>query len=124
MKPLRSLSSSEAKSNLGEVLGSLAAGGPVEITRNGRAVAVLSAADGDVRSANRHRLAELAGLYARGAVSWRKVEEDTGAAFGELLLELGRQGLALPLATAAKRPAQAEVFRQVLRQAAQARLAR
>jgi prevent-host-death family protein len=114
MEHFRSITSSEAKAAFGEVLGSLAAEGPVEITRNGRPVAFLVAPAADLRPANRHRLVELAKLYSDGAVSWRKVEEDTGASFGELLLELGRQALSLPTATAAKRPAQVALFHEAL----------
>ena len=114
MEHFRSITSSEVKATFGEVLGSLAVEGPVEITRNGRPVAFLAAPSADLRPANRHRLVELAKLYSDGAVSWRKLEEDTGASFGELLLELGRQALSLPKATAAKRAAQAALFHEAL----------
>ncbi|HYN61863.1 MAG TPA: type II toxin-antitoxin system prevent-host-death family antitoxin [Rubrivivax sp.] len=43
MSQPRSLTASEAKGNLGQVLGTLVSEGPVEITRNGRLVAVISA---------------------------------------------------------------------------------
>ena len=39
---LRSITSSEAKSNLGELLASLGSQGAVEITRNGKPVGILS----------------------------------------------------------------------------------
>ena len=42
MNTVRTITSSDAKANLGEVLGSLASQGPIEITRNGRLVGVLT----------------------------------------------------------------------------------
>ncbi|GAC1530694.1 MAG: hypothetical protein NVS2B4_09690 [Ramlibacter sp.] len=118
MEHLRSITSSDAKASLGEVLGSLASEGPVEITRNGRPVGVLSAPAASERLTNRAKLADLAKLYASGVISWPKVSEESGASFGELLVELGRQTLSLPVVTAPKRPAQAAVFHEALRQGA------
>ena len=118
MEHLRSISSSDAKASLGEVLGSLAMEGPIEITRNGRPVAILSAPAFSGRQINPSKLADLARLYASGVISWAKVSEETGAAFGELLMELGRQGLSLPVVKAPKRPAQAALFHESLRREA------
>ena len=64
------------------------------------------------------RLAELAPLYAAGNVTWRQIADETGAAFGDLLQELGRQGLKLPRANAPKTPAQQRLFEQMLKRAA------
>lgn len=44
----------------------------------------------------RTRLADLAVGYSEGAVSWLQVSRETGLSFGELLVELGRQGLQPP----------------------------
>ena len=126
--PQRTITASNAKANLGEVLGSLAVKGPVNITRNGRLVGVLTAPtmpaaapqDGRAsRSLDALAVLEaLAVLYASGAISWRRIADETGVAFGELLSALARQGLALPQVSAAKRPAQAALWETALRQAA------
>jgi prevent-host-death family protein len=119
MTPARSITSSEAKANLGELLGSLATEGPVEITRNGRKVAVLSAPPEQANALEATRLAELAALYAAGKLAWREIAAETGAAFGDLLVELARQNLQLPRVTPAKRPEQVAMLDAVLRQAVQ-----
>ena len=124
MDPQRTITATNAKANLGEVLGSLAVKGPVKITRNGRLVGVLTAptmpaaASQDDGSASQS-LDALAVLYASGAISWRRIAQETGVAFGELLSALARQGLALPRVNAAKRPEQAALWETALRQAAQ-----
>lgn len=117
----RTISSSDAKGCLGRLLGSLSSEGPVEITRNGHLVGVLSAPPELARATEADRMAELAPLYAAGKLGWREIASDTGAAFGELLLELAMQGLALPRVTPEKRPAQAALLRGIFRQAAKSR---
>lgn len=105
----RTLTSSEAKSTLGELLGSLAVDGPVSITRHGRPIALLTAAT--QRTASSHAaLSTLAPLFAAGALPWSKVADETGASFGDLLLELAAQGLRLPQVTATKRLEQAALL--------------
>jgi len=89
----------------------------VGITRNGRVVAILSAPEAEVKQANQIQLGELAPLYAKGSITWRDVEEQTGASFGELLVELAKQHLQLPRFTAEKRPAQIAAFERALRNA-------
>jgi prevent-host-death family protein len=116
MQPARTITSSEAKASLGELLASLASEGPVEITRNGRKVAVLSAPVERGATVAAARVAELAGLYAAGKVAWRDIAAETGIAFGDLLLALARQGLQLPRVTPAKRPEQVALFRAILQQ--------
>ena len=122
MDPQRTITATNAKANLGEVLGSLAVNGPVKITRNGRLVGVLTApampaATSQDGSASQS-LDALAVLYASGAISWRRIAQETGVAFGELLSALSRQGLALPRVNAAKRPEQAALWEAALRHAA------
>jgi hypothetical protein len=63
------------------------------------------------------RLRVLAAQYASGEVTWREIADER-VAFGDLLLELARQGLALPTATAPKTPAQAAAWEAVLQRAA------
>ncbi len=118
MQPTRSITSSEAKASLGELLGSLATEGSVEITRNGRKVAVLSAPVQQESAVEASRMAELAGLYAAGKLAWREIAAETGVAFGDLLLELTRQNLQLPRVTPAKRPEQVALLGVILRRAA------
>ena len=123
MNNVRSITSSDAKANLGEVLGSLAAQGPIEITRNGRLVGVLAPPAMRPKATDPGRLAAMAALYSAGAVTWRAIADETGAAFGELLLELARQGLPLPTVVAPKRPEQAALLDEVMAKAAAAALA-
>lgn len=113
MGPIRTITSTDAKASLGELLGTLAIKGPVSITRNGRVVAVLSEPvrldpPGPLEPlkplGETHRLAELAVAYAGGKVSWREIASVTGAAFGDLLAELSRQRLQLPRVNPAKTP--------------------
>ena len=70
---------------------------------------------------NPARLAELAPRFAAGDVTWREVADATDASFGELLVELGRQGLQLPTCVATKRPAQQALFDEALALAADSR---
>ena len=123
MSIVRTITSSDAKANLGEVLGSLAAQGPIEITRNGRLVGVLAPPAMRPKATDPGRLAAMAALYSAGAVTWRAIADETGAAFGELLLELARQGLPLPTVVAPKRPEQAALLDEVMAKAAAAALA-
>ena len=60
----------------------------------------------------------LATLYAAGKVTWRDIATETGAAFGDLLLELGKQGLELPQVRPERTPAQERLFRSMLRKSA------
>lgn len=117
MLPVRSVTSSQAKASLGELLASLATQGPVEITRNGRKVALLSAPEDQVVAFEANRLAELAQQYAAGNVAWREIAAQTGVAFGDLLVELANQNLQLPRVSPAKRPEQLELFHAILQQA-------
>ena len=117
MAQIRTITSSDAKGSLGRLLGSLASDGPVEITRNGHLVGVLSAPPARTRAADADRMSTLAPLYAAGKLTWREIADEAGAAFGELLLELAKQGLALPQVTPEKRAAQAALLRGIFRQA-------
>ena len=109
---LRSITSSDAKSNLGELLASLGSQGAVEITRNGKPVGILSppmappVADG--------RLAALALAYSKGLITCAQISEETGIGFGDLLIALGLQGLHLPKVVAKRTAAQDGLYRQIL----------
>jgi prevent-host-death family protein len=121
MSTYRTITASDAKAKLGEVLASLAVQGPIEITRNGRLVGVLTPPESIARAENSPHLSALAALYAAGAVSWQRISDETGASFGELLAELARQELQLPRVAARKRPEQAAVFEEALAQAKRSR---
>ncbi len=113
---MRTMTSSEAKTNFGEVLASLNSSGPVEITRNGKSVGLLTLPPAP--SADAGRLAALASAYAQGRVSWPQIAEETGASFGELLLALGLQKLSLPKVVAKKGPEQTALLNQMFDAAA------
>jgi hypothetical protein len=67
------------------------------------------------RSTDGTRLASLAPLYSQGEVSWRQIADETGASFGDLLLEIARQGLKLPIASAEKSLEQARLLDEALK---------
>lgn len=117
MTTLREISASDAKTRLGELLASLPGEGPVTITRNGRAVGVLTAAapSAGAESQNRLQLELLLGSYAKGTLTWAELSRATGLAYGEVLVELGRRGLALPRVSPKRRPEQDALFERALR---------
>ena len=109
---LRRITSSEAKSNLGELLASLGSQGAVEITRNGKPVGILSPPFAQPVDAG--RLASLALAYSKGLITWNQVSDETGIGFGDLLVALGSQNLHLPKVVAKRTPAQDGLYRQIL----------
>ena len=116
---IRTISSSDAKANLGEVLASLHASGPVEITRNGKSVGLLTLPP--AQQFDKNRLSALADAYSRGLVSWPQIAEETGAGFGDLLVALGIQNLSLPKVTAKNRPEQSALLKKVFALAARSK---
>ena len=116
---IRTISSSDAKANLGEVLASLHASGPVEITRNGKSVGLLTLPP--AQQFDKNRLSALADAYSRGLVSWPQIAEETGAGFGDLLVALGIQNLSLPKVTAKNRPEQSALLKKVFDLAARSK---
>ena len=127
MTPARTLTASEAKARLGEVLGNLVSEGPVEITRNGRLVAVISApaqtgaASAAAQADRMLALPRLAALYSAGKLTWRDIANETGASFGQLLLALAEQNLELPRVAPEKSPQQASTLEAIFRRAAMGR---
>ena len=113
---IRTMTSSDAKTNFGEVLSSLNSAGPIEITRNGKSVGLLTLPP--AQAVDGGRLAALAAAYAQGRVSWPQIAEETGASFGELLLALGLQKLSLPKVVASRRPEQTALLNQMFDAAA------
>jgi prevent-host-death family protein len=109
---LRTITSTDAKSNLGEVLASLNTAGPVEITRNGKVVGLLSPVAH--QAMGREQLGKFAVAYSKGSVSWAQISEETGASYGELLVALAAGNLPLPQVTAKKNPAQLALFSKIL----------
>ncbi|AMS31733.1 hypothetical protein AEM42_03765 [Betaproteobacteria bacterium UKL13-2] len=114
--PVRTISSSDAKATLGDVLSSLDSQGPVEITRNGKTVGLLTLPPLPPVDAN--RLASLAIAYSKGLISWPQIAEETGASYGELLIALGLKNLSIPIIAPKKRPEQLAFFHQILDKAA------
>ena len=113
---LRTMSSSEAKANLGDVLSSLNTHGPIEITRNGKTVGLLTLPI--AQNVDRSRMSSLAIAYSKGLITWPQIAEETGASYGDLLLELGRKNLAIPKITAKKNSEQIALFNRILDSAA------
>lgn len=109
---VRTISSSDAKANLGDVLSSLATHGPITITRNGKAVGLLSLPPAP--GVDKGRIAALAVAYSKGLVSWPQIAEETGASYGDLLVELGRNQLHIPKVTPRNRPEQIALFHHIL----------
>lgn len=109
---IRSISSSDAKTNLGEVLSSLNTHGPIEITRNGKAVGLLTLPP--AQPVDRSRIASLAIAYSKGLISWPQIAEETGASYGDLLIELGLKNLHIPKVAPKNRPEQIALFHHIL----------
>ena len=114
--PVRTISSSDAKANLGDVLSSLNTQGPVEITRNGKSVGLLTLPL--VQTIDGSRLSALAIAYSKGLISWPQIAEETGASYGDLLVALGLNNLQIPKVTPKNRPEQIAFFHQILDAAA------
>lgn len=110
--PTRFISSSDAKANLGDVLSSLGTHGPIEITRNGKPVGLLTLPP--AHTVDRGRIAALAIAYSKGLVSWPQIAEETGASYGDLLVALGLGNLSIPKVTPKNRPEQLAFFHRIL----------
>lgn len=109
---VRTISSSDAKANLGDVLSSLNSHGPVEITRNGKSVGLLTLPA--VQAVDRSRMSALAIAYSKGLISWPQIAEETGASYGDLLVALGLKNLQIPQVTPKNRPEQMAFFNHIL----------
>ena len=109
---VRTISSSDAKANLGDVLSSLSTHGPVEITRNGKSVGLLTLPP--MQTVDRGRIAALAIAYSTGHISWPQIAEETGASYGELLVELGLKNLQIPKVSPKNSPQQIALFHHIL----------
>jgi prevent-host-death family protein len=109
---VRTISSSDAKANLGDVLSSLQTHGPIEITRNGKTVGLLTPPP--MQIVDRSRIAALAIAYSKGLISWPQIAEETGASYGDVLVELGLKNLHIPKVTPKNRPEQMALFHHIL----------
>ena len=109
---VRTISSSDAKANLGDVLSSLTTHGPVEITRNGKPVGLLTLPP--VQTIDGSRLSALSIAYSKGLISWPQIAEETGASYGDLLVALGLNNLQIPKVTPKNRPEQIAFFHKLL----------
>ena len=109
---VRTISSSDAKANFGDVLSSLNTHGPIEITRNGKSVGLLILPP--VQAVDRSRIAALAIAYSKGLISWPQIAEETGASYGDLLVALGLKNLQIPKVTPKNRPEQIAFFHHIL----------
>ena len=109
---VRTISSSDAKANFGDVLSSLNTHGPIEITRNGKSVGLLTLPT--MQTADKSRIAALAIAYSRGLISWPQIAEETGAGYGDLLVALGLKNLQIPKVTPKNRPEQIAFFHHIL----------
>lgn len=113
---VRKISSSKARANFGDLISSLNKHGPIEITRNGKSVALLTLPPAQV--VDRSRVAALAIAYSKGLISWPEIAQETGASYGELLIALGLKNLQIPKVTAKNRPEQIATFHRILESAA------
>ena len=109
---VRTISSSDAKANLGDVLSSLNTHGPIEITRNGKPVGLLTLPP--VQTVNKSRIATLAIAYSKGLISWPQIAEETAASYGDLLVALGLKNLQIPKVKPKNRPEQIAFFHHIL----------
>jgi antitoxin (DNA-binding transcriptional repressor) of toxin-antitoxin stability system len=109
---VRTITSSDAKANFSDVLSSLNTHGPIEITRNGKSVGLLTMPP--MHTLDRSRIASFAIAYSKGLVSWPQISEETGASYGDVLIELGLKNLQIPKVTPKKRPEQLAFFHHIL----------
>ena len=97
MDNMLSIPSTEAKNRFGELLGSVA-DGPVSITRNGKPVAyVIAAEEPASRRLDQPAISHLIADYAGGRLTRARLQEETGLSFGEVLLHMAKAGLKLPV---------------------------
>ena len=109
---VRTISSSDAKANLSDVLSSLNTHGPIEITRNGKPVGLLTLPP--VQTVDKSRIATLAIAYSKGLISWPQIAEETAASYGDLLVALGLKNLQIPKVKPKNRPEQIAFFHHIL----------
>ena len=109
---VRTISSSDAKATLGDVLSSLNTHGPIEITRNGKPVGLLTLPP--VQTVDKSRIAALAIAYSKGLISWPQIAEETAASYGDLLIALGLKNLQIPKVKPKNRPEQIAFFHHIL----------
>jgi prevent-host-death family protein len=92
---MQTVTATEAKNNFGNLMSAIESG-PVSITRNGRAVATLSAVK-TTPAMSEAAINKLLGLYADGLLSRQDVQDETGLAFDEILEKVALLGLTLPV---------------------------
>ena len=109
---VRKISSSDAKATLGDVLSSLNTHGPIEITRNGKPVGLLTLPP--VQTVDKSQIAALAIAYSKGLISWPQIAEETAASYGDLLVALGLKNLQIPKVKPKNRPEQIAFFHHIL----------
>ena len=109
---VRTISSSDAKATLGDVLSSLNTHGPIEITRNGKPVGLLTLPP--VQTVDKSRIAAFAIAYSKGLISWPQIAEETAASYGDLLVALGLKNLQIPKVKPKNRPEQIAFFHHIL----------
>ena len=109
---VRTISSSDAKATLGDVLSSLNTHGPIEITRNGKPVGLLTLPP--VQTVDKSQIAALAIAYSKGLISWPQIAEETAASYGDLLVALGLKNLQIPKVKPKNRPEQIAFFHHIL----------
>jgi len=94
---MKSMSATDAKNNFGQLM-SLLESGPVSITKNGRVVATVEPAAHLVRNGlSDQAIDELLGMFSKGLVERRDVQDETGMFFGDILTRMRRLGLTLPI---------------------------
>lgn len=113
----RTITSTEAKANLGHVLSSLNKHGPIKITRHGKTVGLLTSPP--AQTVDGRRISTLAVDYSRGLISWPQIAEETGASYGDLLVALGLENLKIPKVSPNQRPDQIALFQRILDLAAE-----
>ena len=109
---VRKISSSDAKATLGDVLSSLNTHGPIEITRNGKSVGLLTLPP--AQTVDKSRIAALAIAYSKSLISWPQIAEETAASYGDLLVALGFKNLQIPKVKPKNRPEQIAFFHHIL----------
>lgn len=93
---MQTITATDAKNSFGELM-SLIEQGPVSITKNGRIVATMSSVKPDKASISEAEIYSFLKMYADGLMDRRDVQDETGLAFDEILQQMRKSELTLPV---------------------------
>jgi prevent-host-death family protein len=93
---MKTITATDAKNKFGDLMNMIGSG-PVSITKNNKVIAILSPVHQEHQSPSPAILDKLLSDYSRGLVARKDVEGMTGLWFGEVVAEMAKRGLSLPI---------------------------